>query len=102
MHIDWTINIENILAMIGMFCAATAVIVNLNNRLSKIERWIQQDGERMIRAMQVLDSLGSALTRVATLFEGQKERVDTMERRMDRHHENDKIHLNRGSSSGED
>jgi len=67
---------------ISVVAATLKMQVNTHIRLTIIEKWIEGEGGRADKALAVLDSVGTALARVTTLYEELSHRVDRMDARL--------------------
>lgn len=92
MHIDWTLNISDMLTIAGVLSACGAIIWQMNKRLMKVEYWIELEGGRADKALNVLETVGTALAKVSACYEMTIQRIDNMEDRLNRHHEDVSIH----------
>ena len=72
--------------------SVVVLFLKMHGRLLKIEAWIKFEGEKADRAMNILDTISTALTRVAVLYEAMEGRMNRLENNVDEHHKNLNIH----------
>lgn len=92
MHIDWTLNFSDLITLGGVLMATGMMMWKMHTRLLRVESWIETEGLRYEKSLTILDTIGTALTKVSALYEAQEKRVNVLETRIDRHHENSGMH----------
>jgi hypothetical protein len=85
-HVDWTVNVENMLVMGGVIVSLVALFWKMHTRLIRVEQWIEIEGDRTDRALNVMETMSLALERVSTLYEQHEKRMDRMQGHCDRTH----------------
>lgn len=79
---DWTINLGNILVLVGFTVTVLVFMIKMHVRLSIVETWMQTEGARADKALNVLDTVGKALERVTVLYEAMDARVSRVDDRV--------------------
>ena len=82
MRLDWTINISDILLAASFLVSAIVILWKMHSRLLVLETWMKLEG-----------NVAQSLVKITTLFEMNQMRVDELEKRLNRHHEDVNLHL---------
>ena len=82
MHVDWTVNVGDLLKVGGFVGSMTYLLFKFHMRLVIVENWMEREGIRADNAIHVLGTVGESLARVTTLYESLEGRVDRIDDRL--------------------
>ena len=92
MVVDWTVHFSDLLVMATFASLGIGIMWKFHSRLKEVEVWINLEGPRAGRAIEVLSTLGTALAEVTALYREMNERLKRNEDLLIQHHQDYHIH----------